>query len=482
MEITIAGLGKVGSYLSTTLAKEGHNITVVDTNSKKVNEATTDTDVMGLSGNIVDSSVLNDLNLEKCDLFIALTASDEVNLLSCLLAKKEGCKRTIARVRTPEYAQSLGYFKDQLGIDLVINPEQLAAQEIEQVLSLPGAIDVDDFRQKKGKIYKFRIKPGSLLDGMLVKNVPSMVNSDVLVCVDERDKKAYIPDGSFRLQAHDLLYIAGNSVAAKECISKAGIPCPQIEEVMIIGASKIAHYLVSLLGKGGIKSVVLERNLNVGEAFEISHPKVRVVHADAADKEAMENNGLKAVDALVALTGLDEENVFLSLYAQRKVGIKTVTKVTRDAYSEIIEDLDLDTIINTKKLIAEYVIRYVRALDNSSGNIETIHKLANDKVEAIEFIVPEGSPVIGIPLSQLDLKPQVLITLITREGEVILPRGNDQMMAQDSVVIITTQQDFYDISNILKSSNEKDSSHLPTPSSSKGSFPTKLFSRSRRKK
>lgn len=480
MEITIAGLGKVGSHLASTLASEGHNITVVDTNSKKVNEATKETDVMGISGNIVDSSVLGDLNLKECKLFIALTASDEVNLLSCLLAKKAGCKRTVARVRTPEYAQSLDYFKDQLGIDLVINPEELAAQEIEQVLSLSGAIDVDDFREKKGKIYKFRIKPGSLLDGMLVKNVPSMVNSDVLVCVDERDKQAYIPDGGFRLKAHDLVYIAGSSTAVKDFISKAGIPSPKIKEVMIIGASKIAHYLVGLLEKEGIHSIVLDRNLKVGEAFEINHPKVQVVHADASDREALESNGLQAVDALIALTGLDEENVFLSLYAQRKVGIKTVTKVTRDAYSEIIEDLDLDTIINTKKLIAEYVIRYVRALDNSSGNIETIHKLANDKVEAIEFIVPENSAVIGIPLSQLNLKPQVLITLITREGTVILPRGNDQMMAQDSVVVITTQKNFYDISNILKSSEDKDP-NFPQPAL-QSRFPTKLFSHSRRKR
>ncbi len=451
LNIIIAGLGKVGSYLATTLANENHNITVVDINPAKVLDISQEIDVLGAQGSIIDSKTINDLDMRGSDLFIAVTTSDEINLLACLLAKKAGCSRTIGRVRAPEYAESLDYFKEQLGLDMIINPEQLAAEEIERVLSLPGAIDVDEFSKDSSTIYKLRIKPGSFLDGMPVKNVPTKVHSQVLVCVDERDKKAYIPDGNFVLKGNDLVSIVGTRQSAETFIKKAGILSAPAQHIMIIGASKIAHYLTNLLEKRKASLTILDRDPKAAQMFELNHPKAAVIVADASDRYAMVENGLFDMDALVTLTGMDEENVFLSMFGNRKTGLKTVTKVNRDFYNEIIQDLDLDTLINSKRLTAEYIIRHVRALANSSGsNVETVHKLANDQVEALEFTVAPDSKVINIPLSELPLRSHVLISLINRNGEMIFPRGNDVILPGDSVIVITTRIGFKDLSEILE--------------------------------
>lgn len=452
MQIVIAGLGKVGSYLAGELSMEGHDLMVVDTKPEKVRNVTGQFDVMGLSGSIVDSQTLQETGMENADLFIAVTTNDEINLLSCLLAKKAGCSRTIARVRNPEYAESLDYFKEQLGLEMILNPEMLAAQEIERVLSLPGAIDVDVFSSDNGQIYKFRIQPGSVLDGMPVKNVPSRVHNDVLICVDERNGQAHIPDGEFELQGKDLLYIAGSRKGAEEFFRKAGIRNEPARQVMIVGAGKIAHYLVSLLEAQAVDVTVIERDLESCERFSVLHPNTVVIQADACEQRAMEEEGLLDMDALVSLTGFDEENVFLSLYASKKAGLKTVTKVNRIFFNEVIQEMDLDSLINSKKLTAEYIIRHVRAINNSFGsNVETIHKLANDQVEAVEFHICAGAPVIGIPLKDLPLKSGVLIALITRAGETILPRGSDVMQEGDSVVVITNRSGFMDISDVLSS-------------------------------
>lgn len=449
MQIVIAGLGKVGTFLAGELSLEGHDLTVVDTRSERVRAATSNFDVMGMTGNIVAPDTINETGLDEADLFIAVTTNDEVNLLSCLLAKKAGCHRTIARVRSPEYSADMDYLKEQLGLDMIINPELLAAQEIERVLALPGAIDVDTFSHGIGEIYKFKILPNSVLDGMAVKNVRSHVADNVLLCVDERNQLAYIPDGDFVLKGKDKLYLAGSRINVIKFFRKAGLPTAPTQRVMIIGAGKIAHYLVEDLLKEGMEVTIIDHDLATCEQFALLHPGCIIIHGDGADADLLLEEGLMEMDALVSLTGFDEENVFLSMFAHRKAGLKTVTKANR-MFDEVIQDLDLDTLINPKKLTAEFIVRHVRAIANGTGsNVETMHKLANDQVEALEFTVCENAPVIGKPLYQMDLKPGVLIALITRGDESILPRGSDQMQAGDSVVVITNNCGFTDISDIL---------------------------------
>ncbi len=316
-------------------------------------------------------------------------------------------------------------------------------------LSLPGAIDVDTFAHGIGEIYKFKIMPDSVLDGMEVKNVPSQVGDKVLLCVDERNHLAYIPDGDFVLRGKDKLYLAGSRANVVDFFAKAGLPTSPTQRVMIIGAGKIAHYLVEDLMKEGTEVTVIDHDLATCERFALLHPGCIIIHGDGADADLLLEEGLMEMDALVSLTGFDEENVFLSMFAHRKAGLKTVTKANR-MFDEVIQDLDLDTLINPKKLTAEFIIRHVRSIANSFGsNVQTMHKLANDQVEAIEFNVCENSPVIGQPLYQMDLKPGVLIALITRGEDSILPRGSDQMLAGDSVVVITNNPGFTDISDIL---------------------------------
>ncbi|MBF0580080.1 Trk system potassium transporter TrkA [Erysipelotrichaceae bacterium RD49] len=449
MQIVIAGLGKVGNFLAGELSLEGHDLTVVDNRPERVRTTTSSFDVMGLTGNIVAPDTISAAGLDEADLFIAVTTNDEVNLLSCLLAKKAGCARAIARVRSPEYSDSMEYLQDQLGLEMIINPERLAAQEIERVLSLPGAIDVDTFAHGIGEIYKFKILPDSILDGMKVKNVPSKVGDKVLLCVDERNHLAYIPDGDFVLHGKDKLYLAGSRANVVDFFAKAGLPTSPTRRVMIIGAAKIAHYLVEDLMKEGTEVTIIDHDLATCERFALLHPGCIIIHGDGADADLLLEEGLLEMDALVSLTGFDEENVFLSMFAHRKAGLKTITKANR-MFDEVIQDLDLDTLINPKKLTAEFIIRHVRSIANSSGsNVETMHKLANDQVEAIEFNVCENSPVIGQPLYQMNLKPGVLIALITRGEDSILPGGSDQMLAGDSVVVITNNLGFTDLSDIL---------------------------------
>lgn len=451
MQIIIAGLGKVGMCLAGELSAEGHDLTVVDTKPEQVRKATSKFDIMGFSGNAADPDTLAQLDVADADLFIAVTTQDEVNLLSCLLAKRAGCSKTIARVRNPEYSSSMDYLKEALGLEMIINPELLAAKEIERVLSLPGAMNVDDFTSGHGEILKLRIQPGSCLDGLRVKEIHSHIHAEVLVCICQRGKETYIPDGDFVLHARDLLYIAGARAQSVKFFSSAGLPVGGIRHVMAVGAGKLSHYLIELLERAGIETTIIDKDLDACERMTVLYPDTVVIHADASSQNVLLEEGLEEMDAFIAMTGVDEQNVFLSLFAQRKADLKTVTKVTHIDMDELFEDFELDTVINPKTLSAEYIIRHVRALANSMGsNIRTVHRLASDQAEALEFQIREGSKVIGVPLMRLALKSGVLIALIERKGMLILPRGNDVILPGDLVVVITNRKGFTDVDDILE--------------------------------
>lgn len=451
MKIIIAGLGKVGMALARELVDEGHDLTVIDTKPEQVQLAASQFDVMGISGNAADPDTLGEVDTDQADLFIAVTTNDEINLLSCLLARRAGCSKTIARVRNPEYSSSMEYLKDALGLEMIINPEMLAAQEIERVLSLPGAIDVDVFTGGRGEILKFRIPPESVLDGLKVMDISRRVHADVLVCIAQRGKETFIPDGGFTLQQGDLLYIAGSRAESVKFFRSAGIRSTPVRNVMAIGAGKLSHYLIGLLEKAGMNVTVIDQNLAACEKMTILYPKTVVIQADASNQNTLLEEGLEEMDAFISMTGVDEENIFLSLFARRRAGLKTVTKVTHIELDELFSDFDLDTLINPKNLSAEYIIRHVRALDNSKGSdVKTVHKLAHDKVEALEFQIRANSPVIGIPLSDLPVRSGVIIALIERDGSLLLPRGEDAIEENDLVVVITNRKGFTDISDILE--------------------------------
>lgn len=450
MQIVISGLGKVGLYLVGELSGEGHDIIVVDMKPDKVRNATAEYDIIGMTGNIVDPSVIASIDMDETDLFIAVTTNDEVNLLSCLLAKKAGCTRTIARVRSVEYAQNIDYFKEQLGLEMIINPEDLAAREIDRVLALPAAIDVDTFAHESGEIYKIKVRSDSVLNGMAIKDVHQRIHNQVLICIDERNGEIHIPDGEFIIKARDILYLAGSRQDILQFFFKAGIPNSKIRRLMIIGGGKIAPYLMEILLKEKVEVTLIDRDPAVCERFALAFPKAIVVAGDATDPHLLEQEGLFEMDAVAALTGFDEENVFISMYVNQKAGCKTITKVTREFFGEVLSKLDLDTLINPKRLTGEYIVKYVRAIANSFGNnVETIHRLADDQVEAVEFVIRKDTEVVGIPLAKLNFKPGVIVALITRNGKMILPRGNTTMQVGDLVVLITNTLGFTDIRDAL---------------------------------
>lgn len=346
----------------------------------------------------------------------------------------------------------MSFLANVLDLAMVVNPEQTAAEEIFRILHFPSAINVDTFSRGSSEILKFRIKADSPLVGMPLKDVVSVLHANILVCVVERGDEVYIPDGSFVLQDRDLVSIAGSPKDTLSFFEKIGIKTDTVRDIIIIGASKIAFYLAQMLEKSKINVTLIERDLDACANMAEKLPYVNVIHGDGSDQKLLLEEGLADVDAFAALTGLDEENVFLSLYAKSKARMKTITKINRIGFDEVISDLDLDTIVNPKKMTAQSILRYARNMANTVGsNVETLHRLASDRVEALEFIIRDGAPVNNIQLSKLNLKSGVLIALIERKGCVFIPRGSDSIQSGDRVIVITDRSGMCDIRDILAS-------------------------------
>lgn len=451
MQIIIVGCGKVGTVLTKELSNEGHDITVIDAKSSVVEHVVNEYDVMGYIGSGVSYETLLEAGVEKADLLIAVTDSDELNLLCCLFAKKAGNCQTIARVRNPEYSKEIHYIKEELGLAMIINPDQAVASEMARVLRLPSAMDVEMFAKGKVEILKFRIKPDSVLCDMMIQEIFTKLHCDILVCVAERGEKAYIPDGNFVLKEKDIISITGAPHKLMEFFKKIQINVKPVKDIMIVGGSRMAFYLAKMLLETGVDVKILEKRGSNCESLCQKLPDATIIHGDGSDKDLLLEEGLDTVDAFAALTGSDEENIFMSLYARSKARMKTITKVTRSSFDEVIGSLDLDTVVYPQEVTVEYIIRYVRAMANTMGsNVEAMHRLAGDQVEALSFVVKENAPVIDTPLMNMNLKKGILVAAILRENKLIIPRGNDCMKVGDLVLIVTTFRGLKDIGDILK--------------------------------
>ncbi|MDO4343317.1 MAG: Trk system potassium transporter TrkA [Eubacteriales bacterium] len=450
MQIIIVGCGKVGSTLAEQLSREDNDITVLDTNGDRVEQLVNEFDIMGYIGSGISFEMLVEAGVKKADLLIAVTGSDELNLMCCLIAKKAGNCQTIARVRNPEYTSEVDFLKKELGLAMVINPELAAATEASRVLRLPALIGVEVFAKGKAEILKVRIKAGSPLCDMQVQDIYTKLRSDILVCVVERGEEITIPNGMFTLREKDNIYIVGATKSTIEFFKKVGIEGNPARSIMMVGGGKVSYYLAKLLSATGMDVKILEKDAACCDMLSQKLPNVTIIHGDGTDKALLMEEGLDQVDAFAALTGMDEENVFLSLYAKRQADVKTLTKINRIAFDEVISSLDLDTVVYPKEITAEFIIRYARALGNSIGsNVESLHRIAGGKVEALEFIIRENSPVVNIPLMNLNLKDDILVACIQRHGKIILPRGNDAMQVDDTVVVVTTRSGLRDIRDIL---------------------------------
>ncbi len=451
MNIIIVGGGKTGATLAQSLTAEGHDVTVIDQNTDRINDICGNNDVMGLIGNGMNYSALSEAGIADADLLIAVTGSDEQNLLTCLFARKSDHCATIARVRNPMYITETEFIKDQVGLSLIINPELEAANTISRILRFPGAIDINSFAKGKAEMLTFKVPQGSLLDGRTLTQIRSKVESKVIFCSVERAGQCHIPSGHFELQAGDKATILIQPREAIKFFRQIKLETQSVKNVMIVGGGTITYYLAKQLLDNRISVKIIE--IDEQRCHELAErlPGAMVINGDASDKHLLLEEGIEAIDAFVALTGFDEENILLSLYAKEMSHAKVVTKIDRLIFHELIDNLDLDSVIYPHALTNEVILQYARAKQNAMGNnIETLYKLMEDQVEALEFKIGQNAPGLGIPLRDLDLKKNLLICGIFRDRRFILPDGDTAIQSGDRVIVVTGQARLNDFKDILR--------------------------------
>lgn len=449
LRIIIVGCGKVGNTLTEQLVREGHNITLIDKDADKISVSTGLYDVMGIIGNGASYSVQKEAGIDEADLFISVTNSDELNLLCCTVARRASQCAAIARVRDPDYSREVGYLQEKLGLAMIINPELEAAREASRILALPKALEVNSFAHGQAELIRIKVEEGSPLCGTAVMNLGKKMDN-ALICAVERGGEVYIPSGSFTIEQNDLLSFVVSRRRAKASLHAIGLKTGQVRNAMIIGGGKAAYYLGRQLLEMGVSVKIIEREKKRCEELTVLLPDAIIINGDGTNEELLREEGIEYTEAFVALTGLDEENVLLTLYARQVSKAKVITKINRIGFKSVLGSLDLGSVIYPKYITAEAIIAYVRAKKNSMGsNIETLYHMYDSRVEAIEFRVEADSAVTGKPLKDLDLKKDLLISFINRNGRIIIPSGQDEIRSGDTVMIVTRHSGFNDILDIL---------------------------------
>lgn len=451
MKIIIIGCGKVGRTLAQQLSEEQHDIVLVDTNMQKLQEVTEEIDAMTLVGNGASIGVQKEAGVEDADMLIAVTNSDELNLLCCLIAKKVSKCETVARVRNPIYRDEINFIKERLGVSMSLNPEFATATEMARLLRFPSAIQIDTFAKGRVELLKFKIKPEFDMDGVAVSGLADKFKCDILICGVERDGQVTIPGGDFILKDNDLVSIVASPNNSAAFFKKIGLATNQVKNALIVGGGTLGYYLAKQLVDMKIKVRIVEKDTKRCEELSELLPEAVIINGDGTDKKLLLQSGLQAAEAFITLTNIDEENIFLALYAKDQSNAKLVTKVNRFAFDNIIEKLDLGSVIYPKYITADYILQYVRAMQNSIGsNVETLYQILDNQAEALEFSIREDGPVVGVPLMELALKKNLLVACINHNGRIIIPRGHDQIQVGDTVIIVTTEKGLQDINDILR--------------------------------
>lgn len=452
LSIIIVGCGKVGMTLIEQLSKEGHDITIIDKNAAKVQEMSNLYDIMGLVGNGASYSVQMEAGIENADLIIAVTASDELNLLCCTVAKQVGDCAAIARVRTPDYSKEAGYLREKLGLTMIINPELEASLETARILYLPTALEVNSFAHGQAEIVKFKIPEGNLLDGMTIATLGKSITNEILICAIEREGEVYIPGGNFQMAKNDIVSFVAPRRHIRSFLKKIGFKTKQVKDAMIVGGGKASYYLAKQLIAMGIDVKIIEQNKERCEELSILLPEAIIINGDGTDEEVLREEGIEYAQAFIPLTDIDEENIMLTLHAKQVSNAKLITKINRSTFKNVISKLDLGSVIYPRYITSEAIIAYVRAKKNSTNsNIETLYHMFDNRAEAIEFRVDEPSSVTGIPLKDLMLKNDLLVSFIYRNGKVQIPSGLDTIEVGDTVMIVTTHTGLDNIQDIIRS-------------------------------
>ena len=452
MKIIVIGDGKVGQTIIENISKEGHDVTIIDKNPKVIDELVNKYDCLGIVGNGASYDILASAGAKVADLVIASTSSDEINILACLLSKRLGTKSTIARIRNYEYNSQLVDMKSITGLDMVINPELEAANDILNIIKSPEAIHVDRFAGGKVDFVELYIPDDSPLIGMKLMNIASTYKVKVLICAVQRGEEVFIPNGTFVLNAKDKVYVNAERENIKRLLAKLGLTSEnKIKNVMLIGGGIIANYLAESLLKNKYNVIIIEQNYERCLELEETLPKAIIIHGDGTDQNVLEEAGISAADAVVTLTGMDEENIILSMYADQLNVQKVIAKVDKRSFISIINSIGKASVVSPKDLTSSKIVQYVRSKSNKHGaNIVNFNKLLDNKIEAIEFKATNDNKIINRSIRDLRLKANILIAAIIRDQEVIIPSGLDSIQNGDSVIIVTSGLLLDEIDDILE--------------------------------
>lgn len=455
MRIVIIGDGKVGHNVAAELSEENYDVVLIDQNDKILENASNTLDILCLAGDGADARVLTAADVQHADLVIACTSADELNMLSCLFARRLGARHTIARVRNPIYYQQINILKEDLHLSMAVNPELEAANEILRVLSFPAATKVEQFVKGQIELVEFPLKEGVSLDGLALKNLYHKYQVKILICAVQRGSKVYIPDGEFVLKAGDKLNIVASHTELETFFKEIGCNAMRIKKVMLIGGGHVGYYLAEELLKSKMQVKIIESNHEKCESLSETFPKATIICGNAKDHELLVEEGICEADAVVTLTGSDELNMLTALYAKSKGVKKIVAKVSEESLSDMVSQMQIDSIVSPKVVTADRILGYVRARQNSysSANVETMYQLVNGKIEAVEFLIRADAKYINIPLKNMKIKANNLVAAIARGRQVIIPGGNDVILPGDSVVIVTKDDKIQSLDDILLGKN-----------------------------
>ncbi len=441
LNIIIAGDGKVGVALTRLLSLEGHELVAIDSNARVLAQNLEQYDVMTVQGNCATMAALREAGVEQSDLLIAATSADEINLLCCLTARKMNPSlHTIARVRSPEYYEQLFSMREEFGLSLTINPELTAAQEITRLLQFPGFLKRETFAKGRVEIVELRVLEGSLLENISLSSLQGVLGCKVLVCAIVRGGQALIPTGNAVLQRGDHIYVTAPVAVLAHLLKRLGITHKRTRHAMLIGGSRVCYYLAKSLIDVGMQVKIIEQDERRCVELAQLLPEASIIQADGSSQETLDSEGLDTTDALVTLTGLDELNVVMAMYAGARGVPLIVTKVNRIETTGLLENLNIGSVISPKELCSATIVQYVRAMQNQTGAAVSVHLIAGGQVEALEFRVTEETRNLRTPLRDIRLKSNILISCITRRAKTILPDGGSHLEPGDTVIVVTGRE------------------------------------------
>lgn len=451
MKIVIIGLGTIGKTTLKSLSGEGHAITIIDEDKYSIESLIEKYDVLGVVGNGASMDIQIEANVQDADLVIALTQSDELNILACLVAKKVGAQNTIARVRNPDYRKQISEMKDDLGISMVVNPEQETANEIFNIINLPSVAQIEHFAEGKVSLVEVVAEKGCSLIGETLITLGKKLNTKVLICAVQRGEEVIIPSGNFQIEEGDRIHFTSNARMLGDFFSEANLVKSPFKNIMIVGGGRIGFYLADALAKKKYAVKLIENDLAHAEELAEFLPRVTVVYGNGTKHDLLLEEGIEAMDAFVALTDVDEENMIVSMFANKKKVKKTITKITSDDLYSMLDELGIENNVSPKQVVASRIMSYVRALANTVGsNVLTLYRLVNNQVEALEFAAKKQEQIYNTPLKELTIKENCLIACIIRQNEVIIPNGDSEIKLGDNVVVVTTHKNFDDLTDVFE--------------------------------